>query len=192
MVARLRNVYRKIGRQIWRINFGKKEKGALRSLFAHCRILAPCPKLEQGETSGVQRPSRIQAAETMSIIFAIALLAGVATNYQAADYGGRALYCGGTYNEDTIFVALPVSLEGEYWQCGDQVQVRFEDGAAFWATALDTGPFFAYRVEQWGDLPIVVDVPDHLWTQPGISAPAVVFNESLFNRLAVDAKMGHK
>jgi len=30
-----------------------------------------------------------------------------------------------------------------------------------------------------------------MWTIDGISAPAVVFNESLVNRLAVDAKMGH-
>jgi len=120
----------------------------------------------------------------------IVTLAGVATTYTYSDYGGEPLFCCGVY-DDRPFVALPIELLGEFWECGDWVRVT-TPGSSLWVQALDTGPFYSYRVEQWGmDVPIIVDVPEHLWTPGGISAPAVVFNESLFNRLAVDAKMGH-
>jgi hypothetical protein len=109
--------------------------------------------------------------------------------YTFDDYGGKPLYCCGVY-DDRPFVALPVEMLGDYWECGDWVRVTTPAGS-FWAMALDTGPFYKYRVEQWGDVPIVVDVLEHLWTADGISALATVFNESLFNRLASDAKMGH-
>ena len=131
------------------------------------------------------RKSRLRLANLLLAV----LLVGVGTTYTAADYGGEPLYCCGVY-DSRPFVALPVELLGEYWECGDWVRVT-TPGGVFWAQALDTGLFYGYHVEQWGNTPIVVDVPEHLWREAGISAPASVFNESLFNRLASDAKMGH-
>ena len=126
----------------------------------------------------------------MTILMLIATLAGVATTYTYSDYGGEPLFCCGVY-DDRPFVALPIELLGEFWECGDWVRVT-TPGGSLWAQALDTGAFYRYRVEQWGvDVPIVVDVPEHLWRDVGISAPASVFNEGLFNRLCVDCKAGH-
>jgi len=124
-----------------------------------------------------------------------ASLIGVLTMY-AGEFVGQPLYCDdgtGTIYDDTLaFVALPVSeFESGRAECGDQVRVTV-NGQPFYAQALDAGPLEKYRVTQFGDVPIVADVPKHLWQfAPDISGTGSVFNESAFNRMAGDCKMGH-
>jgi len=124
-----------------------------------------------------------------------ALLIGVLTMY-AGEFVGQPLYCDdgtGTIYDDTLaFVALPVSeFESGRAECGDQVRVTV-NGQPFYALALDAGPLEKYRVTQFGDVPIVADVPQHMWEHsPDISGVGQVFNESAFNRLADDCAMGH-
>ena len=125
-----------------------------------------------------------------------ATLIGVITTY-GGKYVGQPLYCdngqGLVYDDSVAFVALPVT---EYTaglaQCGDLVRVQIGDDV-FFAQALDAGPLEKYRVEQYGDLPIVADVPSHLWPLPGraISATGVVFNVSQFNRMCQDCAAGY-
>lgn len=132
----------------------------------------------------------------MTAIVQLITTIGVLTTY-AGQYVGQPLYCddgsGMVYDDSRPFIALPVT---EYTaglaQCWDQVRVRTGEHS-FWALALDAGPLEKYHVEQFGDLPIIGDVPRHLWPYPGriISAQGVVFNESAFNRACRDCKMGH-
>ena len=129
-----------------------------------------------------------------ALINAVTLI-GVLTTY-AGQYVGEPLYCdrgqGLTYRDDIAFIALPVLEFGSgRAQCGDWVRVTV-NGDSFWAQALDAGPLELYHVEQFGRLPIVGDVPRHLWTHsPDISGLGSVFNESAFNRLCGDCKAGH-
>lgn len=131
----------------------------------------------------------------MKTLIDAALLIGVITTY-AGKYVGQPLYCdrgtGMIYADDLAFIALPVSeFESGRAECGDDVRVTI-NGQSFWAQALDAGPLEKYRVAQFGDVPIVGDVPTHLWSwAPAISAKGSVFNESAFNRAAGDCKMGH-
>lgn len=122
-------------------------------------------------------------------------LVGVITTY-AGKYVGQPLYCdrgtGMIYEDSLDFIALPVGeFKSGRAKCGDWVRVTIQ-GRAFYAQALDAGPLEKYRVEQFGDMPIVGDVPRRLWDwAPWISAQGMIFNESAFNRLSSDAKMGH-
>lgn len=131
----------------------------------------------------------------MKTLVAAFTLAGVITTY-AGKYVGQPLYCdrgtGMIYAADLDFIALPVSeFESGRAECGDQVRVVV-NGQAFYARSLDAGPLENYHVEQFGDLPIVADVPAHLWQfAPDISGAGSVFNESAFNRACGDCKMGH-
>lgn len=132
----------------------------------------------------------------MKTAITLATLIGVITTYASTKYGGEPLYCdrgnGLTYRDDLAFIALDVrEFESGRARCGDWMRVTIAD-RSFWAQALDAGPFDGYRVTQFGDVPIVVDVPDHLWAwAPWISAEGTAFNESRFNRLSGDAMMGH-
>lgn len=121
---------------------------------------------------------------------------GVLTTY-AGQYVGEPLYCdngtGLVYDDSRPFVALPVmQYESGLAQCGDWVLVTTGD-YVFWAQALDAGPLEKYRVTQFGDWPIIADVPEHVWPyEKYISAQGVLFNEGAFNRMCGDCKMGHK
>jgi hypothetical protein len=130
----------------------------------------------------------------MTAIIKAVTLIGVLTTY-AGKYVGEPLYCdrgdGLTYRDDIAFVALDVlEYETGRAQCGDVVRVTI-GGVSFWAQALDAGPLHKYHVEQFGKVPIVGDVPEHLWAHsPGISGRGKIFNLSAFNRMSGDAKMG--
>ena len=131
----------------------------------------------------------------MTIIQAFTAI-GVLTVYHHP-FVGQPLYCdngaGMVYNDSLAFVALPVSeFEAGNVMCGDWVKVT-SLGHSFWAQALDAGPLSKYYIEQYGaDVPIVADVPAHLWAfDPAISAEGTVFNESALNRFLSDAKVGH-
>jgi len=131
----------------------------------------------------------------MTALVNAVLLIGILTTY-AGSYVGEPLYCdngsGMIYAADLDFIALPVSeYESGRAVCGDLVRVVV-NGRSFYAQALDAGPLEKYRVEQFGDLPIVGDVPEHLWEfAPDISGVGSVFNESAFNRACDDCAMGH-
>jgi hypothetical protein len=135
------------------------------------------------------------AVSIVKTLVGTALLVGVITTY-AGKYVNQPLYCdngtGMIYASDLPFIALPVTeFESGRARCGDQVRVTI-NGQAFYAQALDAGPLENYRVEQFGDLPIVADIPAHLWQfAPDISGVGSVFNESAFNRACTDCKMGH-
>jgi len=128
-------------------------------------------------------------------LVAAATLVGVLTVY-IDPFVGRPLYCdrgnGMIYADNLAFIALPVGeFESGRAVCGDQVRVTV-NGQPFYAQALDAGPLEKYRVTQFGDVPIVADVPKHLWQfAPDISGVGSVFNESAFNRAADDCAMGH-
>ena len=143
---------------------------------------------------GIQYTDSQRGYKMITLIKAVMLI-GVITTY-AGKYIGEPLYCdrgnGLTYRDDIAFVALDVrEYQSGRVQCGDWLRVTV-NGASFWAQALDAGPFEPYRVTQFGDVPIVGDVPFHLWAHaPDISGRGGIFNESRFNRLSRDAKMGH-
>lgn len=129
-----------------------------------------------------------------------AVLVGVATWYPAGVYGGGPLYCdsnspslhGLTYSRETErWVAISDEMYLTGWQCGDLVRVQFEDrGRSFYARLWDAGPLDHYMADGF---PIVVDIPEYFWPyeRRRLSAPVTVFNETLANRLMVDAKFGH-
>lgn len=111
--------------------------------------------------------------------FAEVMLVGVATWYGGVYVDGP-LYCGGTYAPETDpWVALDVALEGAFWECGDLVHLRFDDGTSLTARAMDAGPFERYRV---GEERIVVDVPEHLAPFAGLSSGVEVLNLSAMAR----------
>jgi len=97
-----------------------------------------------------------------------------ATWYRPTDYEG-VTFCG-QYTDDLIenqiqWVALDVDLYlSDEVSCWDEIVVEFQDGSRLYAYALDAGPFRDYYIEQYGpDVPIIVDIPDHLWDRDGRS-----------------------
>ena len=120
---------------------------------------------------------------------------GVLTTY-AGHYVDQPLYCddgnGLVYDDSRPFVALPITqYQSGAAVCGDWVRVTVGEHV-FYAQALDAGPLEKYHVEQFGDMPIVADVPKHLWPYKRyISAQGMVFNEGAFNRMCRDCKAGH-
>lgn len=104
---------------------------------------------------------------------------GVATVYTLLSWGGNPLFCGGVYDRDTKpWVALDVNhYLGGHAKCGDLMLLVFKNGTSLLARAMDAGPLSKHYVKQWGKhLPIVVDVPEHLKTFPGISIPVRMYN----------------
>ena len=104
---------------------------------------------------------------------------GVAIYYSYADYGERPLYCSTPdlplyYDKATAakwpWIAVDVDkyLSGEIG-CYTPVQVEFEDGTVRVLYALDAGPLGDYYIEDYPDLPILVDVPEWFWVGEGMS-----------------------
>jgi hypothetical protein len=107
----------------------------------------------------------------------------VATIY-AGQFIGGPLYCGGIYEIGTEpWVALDVSMYRAGWvKCGDKLWLQFPNGTGFSARAMDAGMFSQYHVDDWGDVPIVVDVPEFLSTFEGLSSPVTIYNISRWHR----------
>lgn len=108
------------------------------------------------------------------------MVIAVATWY-AGVYVGRDLYCGGVYAETTDpWIALPI--QDKTWQCGDLAVLEFigetaADHEVLLARVMDTGPFGNNCVIRDGDcVPIVADMPRHLWPVDGLSAPVRLYN----------------
>ena len=135
---------------------------------------------------------------SIRIALLLATVAGMATTYTTEKHYGKPLYCDTwqtdlAYNENTNFVAIPVSwYESGDWQCGDLVVIEFENGDSLLSYALDAGPFGDKFVVKYGEfVPIIVDVPSHEWPYSGISTGASILNVSLANRMLTDSKVDY-
>jgi len=113
---------------------------------------------------------------------------GVATYYTYDDYGGGPLYASRTLMYDpsnsVLWCAVNVrSYEEGLVEPGDVLAIEFVDhNIVLYLEAWDAGPFDGYHVEDWADLPILVDVPEHLWPLDTMSARVVVYNVSADER----------
>lgn len=121
---------------------------------------------------------------------AIIILVGIVTMYTADTWGGNPLYCARPGNQMYYeqgrdpWVAVPVELYSQGWQCGDVVQIDFESGERINARAFDAGPLSDFYIWSFPDLPIVADVPQYFWPYDDwrISAHASITNVSLLAR----------
>lgn len=111
-------------------------------------------------------------------------LTGVAT-YYTDEYTGP-LYCdrgeGLTFSRETepwVAVADWMYQTGLI-KCHDLLLITFEDGTTLSAKALDAGPFSKYWVEDFKNLPIIVDIPEHLWPFKTMSGIVKVLNLERF------------
>ena len=105
---------------------------------------------------------------------------GVITWYVALV--GAALFCGGTYDLDDAWLALPVEefTTAGRAQCGD-VYAVWMGGELLYLPARDAGGFGSYCVQD-GDtcLDIVADIPQHVFPGPGLSIPGYIINSEQF------------
>lgn len=110
----------------------------------------------------------------------LAVLVGIATYYTGPV--GAPLYCdngsGYVYDSDAPpWVSLSEHLYESSWaNCGDTVKILFEDGTSLVAIAMDAGPLQDYHLEESPELPLLVDVPEHLWPRETMSAQVKVLN----------------
>lgn len=117
---------------------------------------------------------------------------GVATYYTHDMYGGNPLYCSRVGNPlhytpdymiryDWVAVDIKMYQSGEV-KCWDTLRVTFEDGAIKDVLALDAGPLYKYYIEDWPDLPILVDFEESAWPFDNrMSAVVDVLNLSALN-----------
>ncbi len=102
-------------------------------------------------------------------------LIGVATVYMLI---GGPLFCGGTYDINAEpWVALDINqYRNGSAECGDLILLTFPDGKYIIARAMDAGTLSRFHVDDWGPIPIVVDVPMHIKTFNGLSLPVKMYN----------------
>ena len=123
---------------------------------------------------------------------AIVFLVGIATMYDSS-WHGQPLYCD-TRDNDLVYnvemvpwVAIPVEMYKEGWECGDIVYLSFDDiEQMFQYRAYDAGPLSDFYIQSYPELDIIADVPIYHWpfSDGRISAHASMFNHSLFARRA--------
>jgi len=105
---------------------------------------------------------------------------GIATYYTGPI--GAPLYCddgtGHLYDVDAApWVSLSEKLYKTGWaECGDKMKVVFEDGTSLIALAMDAGPLHKYFLEENPGLPLLADVPQHLWPYDTMSAQVKLVN----------------
>jgi len=110
------------------------------------------------------------------------ILVGVATWY-AGPYVGQPLYCDAgqdlTYDTATSpWLAMDPYYYEQGWECGDEVWVYI--GKEILQLRLyDAGPLLDYYITDFGpDVPIVADLPEHLWPLSTRSALVRVVNHT--------------
>ena len=124
----------------------------------------------------------------------IIILTGIAAVY--GPYPGRRLFCdqgNGLVYDDLRgpWVAVdPDEYRSGRVHCGDWLWLTTADGHSLLAQALDAGPLYAHRIDDWPGQQIVVDVPMHLATWPltwggNTSTPVQVENLSARERALV-------
>ena len=102
------------------------------------------------------------------------LLVGAITFY-AGQYVGEPLRCGGVYDDSHTWIAVDIdAFPG--WYCGDLVRVTVGDDVMM-LPILDSGFLNAHCVYYGSTcLPIVGDLPAHVWRWPGLSVQGSVEN----------------
>ena len=111
----------------------------------------------------------------LELVAALLLLSGrasfgVATVYTAERFAGRPLFCDNFDGKSHVYdaraapwAAVDVGLyRSGAVSCGDELLILFEGGRRLRVRALDAGTFEGYWVKDWPELPIVVDLPEHL------------------------------
>lgn len=113
---------------------------------------------------------------------------GMATYYSYADYGKGPLYAHPSQRYDIgnglhwCAVNVNAFLDGSVLP-GDILLVDFLDyDRALFFEAWDAGPFDGYYIEEHPDLPILIDIPQHLWPLSGRSAEIEMINLSAMER----------
>lgn len=136
--------------------------------------------LAEGLATRLYLDSAVQGEFAVQLMRLLLALAGIATYYTGPV--GAPLYCddgsGCVYDLDTpAWVALSEHLYESGWaNCGDRIKVLFEDGRFLVATAMDAGPLQNYHLEQSPELPLLVDIPEHLWSRGTRSAEVKIIN----------------
>lgn len=108
---------------------------------------------------------------------------GVITFYSAQE--GDLLYCGGVYEQDGRWLALPVeAYQSGLVTCGDVFAV-WSGGKILYLSARDAGGFGPYCVMNGEEcVDIVADLPKHLFCWQGLSRAGYVVNSQPYrNRL---------
>jgi len=108
---------------------------------------------------------------------------GILTWY--ALVAGAPLYCDSSVNDLTVgtvtemWIAIPVELYSQGWQCGDLIVV-FHDDTYHYARAYDAGPFGSNCVMQVGGgcIPIIADIPGPFVDWSGMSTNGKIINIS--------------
>lgn len=123
----------------------------------------------------------------LSLFPDVSIEVGMATYYSYTDYGEQPLYCWGQYDEHTLQATQWVAVDVREYQsgrvrCGDTLLICFDSGCVK-AHALDAGPFKGYFIEDYPDLPILVDFPREQWPIVGdMSAVVNILNLSKTER----------
>jgi len=112
------------------------------------------------------------------------ILVGVATWY-AGPYVGQPLYCNGPTHGNLMYDSSTepwLAMDPYYyemgWECGDEVWVHI-GGEVLKLRLYDTGPLLDYYIMDFGpDVPIVANLPEHLWPLRTRSALVRVVNHT--------------
>ena len=114
---------------------------------------------------------------------------GVASYYTYQDYGDGALYAHPSARYDPhngipwCAINVQAYLSGGVLP-GDKIIVKFVDSDKFlFLEAWDAGPFDDYLIEDFPNLPILVDIPQHLWPLHSLSAEIEMINLSKMERM---------
>jgi len=113
---------------------------------------------------------------------------GMATYYSSQDFGGGPLYASPTlqYNpsNEVRWCAVNVSSfqDGSVLP-GDLLLIYFtNNNQVLMLEAWDAGPFDGFYLEDFPNLQILVDIPQHLWPLSGRSAEIEMINLSAMER----------
>ncbi len=124
------------------------------------------------------------------------ILIGVATWY-GNPFIGEPLYCDCglppphrlVYARSTEpWLAMDPYYYEHGWNCGDEIWVYFGNSLVLKTALYDAGPLSHYYIEDFGpEVPIVADIPGHLWPfeLEVRSAPVRLVNHSLARRTLV-------
>jgi len=117
---------------------------------------------------------------------------GMATYYTLDQYGGMPLYASDYLRYEVNGVhwcAVDVrEFESGRVHPGDTLLIKFLDMDTYMLLdAWDAGPFIGYYIEDHPELPILIDIPQHLWPADSAkSAEVTVVNLSRVMEAGID------
>ena len=109
------------------------------------------------------------------------LLVGMLTMY-AEPYVGQPLRCGSIYDTTHGWIAVDIDATG--WRCNDLVRVTVGEDVML-LPVRDSGPLSLYNVE---GVPIVGDIPAHVFPWPGLSVQGTLENLTAGLRARMEAE----